>query len=156
MATEIESPKEWVKTDGIEGEHGIGQPTNPNQEPIENNPQTFKGDVSVKGDLYVKGQKITPATDELPPTTDANPGNVLKLDANKKPTWDTDESVPGTSSATAGQVLKLDAQKPPVWADDNAGMTNPMTATDDLIVGGTSGVPTRLPKGSNGDILRVN
>lgn len=30
---EIESPKEWVETEGIEGEHGIGEPTNPNQYP---------------------------------------------------------------------------------------------------------------------------
>ena len=31
-----------------------------------------------------------------------------------------------------------------------AGMTNPMTAKNDIIVGGTSGAATRLAKGANG------
>ncbi|MCC7366781.1 MAG: hypothetical protein IT306_00040, partial [Chloroflexi bacterium] len=36
------------------------------------------------------------------------------------------------------------------------GMTNPMTTQNDLIIGGTSGAPARLAKGSNGQILTVN
>ena len=35
-------------------------------------------------------------------------------------------------------------------------MTNPMTAANDLIIGGTSGAATRLAKGSNGQILGIN
>ena len=35
-------------------------------------------------------------------------------------------------------------------------MTNPMTAANDLIVGGTSGAATRLGKGSNGQFLGIN
>lgn len=34
-----------------------------------------------------------------------------------------------------------------------AGMTNPMTATGDIIVGGTSGTPDRLGKGTSGYLL---
>lgn len=34
-------------------------------------------------------------------------------------------------------------------------MNNPMTAAEDLIVGGVSGAPTALPKGSDGDVLTV-
>ena len=35
-------------------------------------------------------------------------------------------------------------------------MTNPMSATNDIIIGGAAGAPTRLAKGSNGQILNVN
>jgi len=36
------------------------------------------------------------------------------------------------------------------------GFTNPMTAKGDLIAGGTSGTPTRLPVGSDGNVLAAN
>lgn len=35
-------------------------------------------------------------------------------------------------------------------------MSNPMTTAGDIIVGGSSGTPTRLAKGSNGELLRVD
>lgn len=35
-------------------------------------------------------------------------------------------------------------------------VANPMTSEDDLIVGGTGGTPTRLGKGSDGDVLTVD
>jgi hypothetical protein len=34
-------------------------------------------------------------------------------------------------------------------------LTNPMTTSQDMIVGGADGVPTRLPKGNNGDVLSI-
>lgn len=37
-----------------------------------------------------------------------------------------------------------------------AGLTNPMTTQDDIIIGGTSGAPTRLAKGSNGYVLTID
>lgn len=36
-----------------------------------------------------------------------------------------------------------------------AGMTNPMTASGDVIVGGASGAPARLPAGTNGYVLTL-
>lgn len=39
---------------------------------------------------------------------------------------------------------------------ESAGMQNPMTAAGDIIVGGTSGAPSKLAKGSNGSLLGVN
>lgn len=36
------------------------------------------------------------------------------------------------------------------------GMTNPMTTQDDIIVGGSSGTPGRLAKGSDGQVLTVD
>lgn len=38
----------------------------------------------------------------------------------------------------------------------SSGMTNPMTAQNDIIIGGVDGVPTALPKGSNGQVLQIN
>jgi hypothetical protein len=38
----------------------------------------------------------------------------------------------------------------------NGGMANPMTAKEDLIVGGNSGIPSRLGKGTAGQVLQMN
>src|SRR5262245_27624435 len=35
-------------------------------------------------------------------------------------------------------------------------MSNPMTAPNDIIVGGAAGAPTRLPKGANNSLLAVD
>ncbi len=40
--------------------------------------------------------------------------------------------------------------------DPAAGMTNPMTAQGDIIYGSASGAPTRLAKGTAGQVLRIN
>lgn len=53
-----------------------------------------------------------------------------------------------TSHATGGS----DA----LTASDVGATTNPMTTQDDLILGGASGVPGRLAKGSDGQVLTVN
>lgn len=36
----------------------------------------------------------------------------------------------------------------------SSGMTNPMNTAGDIIIGGTSGAPTRLAKGTNGQVLK--
>lgn len=41
-------------------------------------------------------------------------------------------------------------------APQSAGMTNPMTTAGDIIVGGTSGAPERLAKGTTGYLLGAN
>jgi hypothetical protein len=41
-------------------------------------------------------------------------------------------------------------------AISSGGMTNPMTTQDDLIVGGASGAPGRLAKGTDGQVLTVD
>jgi hypothetical protein len=40
-------------------------------------------------------------------------------------------------------------------ASGGAALTNPMTAAGDMVVGGASGVPARLPAGTNGHILTL-
>lgn len=44
-----------------------------------------------------------------------------------------------------------------VWTSTTAaGMTNPMTTQDDIIVGGASGAPAQLGKGTDGQVLTVD
>jgi hypothetical protein len=49
------------------------------------------------------------------------------------------------------------AGTPGTWAQSGGGMSNPMTANQDVIVGGTSpaGTPTRIGVGANGQVLTV-
>lgn len=42
-----------------------------------------------------------------------------------------------------------------VISSSGSGMTNPMTAAGDIIYGGTSGTPTRLAKGTDGQVLTL-
>lgn len=42
------------------------------------------------------------------------------------------------------------------WAAFGGGMSNPMTTQDDIIVGGVSGAPARLAKGTDGQVLTVD
>lgn len=112
--------------DGLVDDTGIKPNGSESYNPQEK-PTVFNGRVCINGKLLINGKEPLTEENELPPTTDA----------------------------TAGQVLKLDSNKKPKWQNDAAGMTNPMTAADDLIIGGTDGVPTRLPKGTEGQILKV-
>lgn len=63
-------------------------------------------------------------------------------------------------SASAVPVLTVDATGRITSASTASisagGMTNPMTTAGDLIYGGTSGTPTRLPIGTAGQVLKVN
>lgn len=57
------------------------------------------------------------------------------------------------SSAGSTKFLREDAS----WATPSGtGMSNPMTTQDDIIVGGASGTPTRLAKGSDSQVLTVD
>lgn len=60
------------------------------------------------------------------------------------------------SCTTHGKVYRDDGT---TWIDfivlPSAGMTNPMTTSGDTIYGGASGVPTRLAKGSDGQVLTL-
>jgi hypothetical protein len=57
----------------------------------------------------------------------------------------------GRSSATSGQVLTADGSGGASWQTPiSGGMTNPMTTKGDIIVGGSSGTPSRLAIGTSG------
>lgn len=63
------------------------------------------------------------------------------------------------TGGTAGQVLaKVDATDyNSAWVDTatGSGLTNPMTTAGDIIIGGVAGAPTRLAKGTNGQVLTM-
>lgn len=48
------------------------------------------------------------------------------------------------------------AGSPGTWAQSAGGMSNPMTTNQDIIVGGSAGVPARLGVGANGQVLSVS
>ena len=60
-----------------------------------------------------------------------------------------------SDNATQGEVLMADGSGGAEWSEIEAGIENPMTAKDDLIIGGTDGAPARLAKGTNGQVLQV-
>lgn len=67
--------------------------------------------------------------------------------------------IPGTlyPDASLSIIYQSDGTTWNVWADlANGGMTNPMSAQDDLIIGGAAGAPSRLGKGSDGQVLTVD
>ena len=75
-------------------------------------------------DLLVKedgGITVSANPQELPNTADASAGQVLKLDAQKKPVWGDEAELPDTASASQGNALLLDAEKKPVWGAVSGG-----------------------------------
>lgn len=59
-----------------------------------------------------------------------------------------------SGASTSGKVLTANGSGGATWSDPT-GMTNPMTTAGDIIVGGSSGTPNRLAKGSNGQVLKM-
>lgn len=53
------------------------------------------------------------------------------------------------------QWICTGAGTPGTWTQSSSGMANPMTTNQDVIVGGTSGTPTRLGVGANGQVLAI-
>lgn len=66
----------------------------------------------------------------------------------------TDKNIPVPTSNDSGKVIKVNASGEYELSTDSSGMSNPMTTQGDLIVGGTSGNPERLGKGTTGQILK--
>ena len=61
------------------------------------------------------------------------------------------------TSGIGGQVLTLTSVGNITWQTPTTGtMANPMTAPNDIIIGGLSGIPTRLGVGVDGQVLSVN
>jgi hypothetical protein len=58
-----------------------------------------------------------------------------------------------STAPTDGQVLTYDTTNGWQPEDAGSGMTNPMTTAGDVIYGGASGAPTRLAKGTAGQVL---
>lgn len=67
-----------------------------------------------------------------------------------------DGAVIGPASATSGNLAVFSGTGGKLLADGGAPLANTMTTQDDLIVGGVAGAPSRLGKGSDGQVLTVN
>lgn len=89
-----------------------------------------------------KGQVIQPK--DLEKTMDELNGAVDKTKLYPTPT-----------NADKLKYLKVDADGNLIFDDVPEGFENPMTTADDIIVGGASGTPTRLAKGTQGQVLKV-
>ena len=60
------------------------------------------------------------------------------------------------SSSDAGKVPTVNSSGTGYELATQAGMANPMTTAGDIIYGGSSGTPTRLAKGTAGQVLKMN
>ena len=115
------------------------------------NPMTTAGDIIVGGE--------SGAATRL---GKGNNGDVLKI-KNGAVAWDEPDTqtVEGTdvksTGETNGKVLTANGSGGATWETPaSGGMTNPMSNTGDIIVGGVDGDPTALPKGANGKVLGVS
>lgn len=68
----------------------------------------------------------------------------------------TDKAVPIPQTSDSGKVITVTASGEYALQLPSSGMTNPMTTAGDIIYGGTSGTPTRLAKGTAGQVLTMN
>lgn len=79
------------------------------------------------------------------------------IDSEELAESESGSNLPDATEASVGDVLTLDSSKEASWATPAApGMSNPMSAAGDIIVGGESGAASRLAKGSAGQILTMN
>ena len=58
--------------------------------------------------------------------------------------------------ATASATTLATSESIKAYVDANAGMSNPMTTAEDIIVAGASGTPARLSVGTEGQVLSVS
>tara|TARA_R110001592_G_scaffold111372_5_gene308448 strand:- start:993 stop:1736 length:744 start_codon:yes stop_codon:yes gene_type:complete len=72
------------------------------------------------------------------------------------PVWAIPYVPENTTDPAAGLNLSLFRIDEALSEVQLTGMTNPMTAASDLIVGGVDGAPERLPKGGGLQVLRMN
>lgn len=91
--------------------------------------------------------------------TVSRPVNTLVqfYDADGDDTLRTYRLETGTDAESSPTVIRPDdydgTTNQKIWKIKESGLANPMTSPGDIIYGGTSGVATRLPKGSVGAVL---
>jgi hypothetical protein len=95
--------------------------------------------------------------DAVPTVTRALNTLVQFYDADGDDTLRTYRLESGTDAESSPDVIRPDdydgTTNQKVWKIKQSGLTNPMITAGDVIYGGASGTPTRLPKGSVGDVL---
>src|SRR5690554_4476598 len=96
---------------------------------------------------YIVAEQATGAVSVS--TSDTNWNNAADY-------WRLYSVVTGTATVTSWTDVRAPAQYQGGGSGGGGGgMTNPMTDENDLIVGGAAGLPTRLPVGAEGQVLKV-
>ena len=93
-------------------------------------------------------------------TQDSTGGRTVAFPSSVK--WTNGPVALNTAPGTTTILSFLTVDKGVNWfgfaapaTGSNTSLTNPMTSAGDLIVGGTNGVPSRLPKGPDGTVLTM-
>lgn len=112
-------------------------------------------DVALRVRSTTRGRSVVAGRKRM--SAAATQGHLYVPDMDGAPT-----GVPSVEDDTLAVQFRADG----IWAFNRATgswvrlgtsnpMSNPMTATGDLIYAGTGGAPTRLPKGSDGQVLKL-
>lgn len=97
-------------------------------------------------------QLITPQNDAGTPTANQSFYDPVMVGDTGSGGLAGNVPAPPAGSAAAGKFLKADG----TFAVPPGAFTNPMTTEGDLIYGGASGAPTRLPGGTAGQLLSTD
>lgn len=146
----------------------------PTREEVLSNPMTSYGDIIVAVDegaptrLAAGGDlQVLTSIDGMPQWRDAQvgggggPGGGMEnpMLASQDIIVGGDNGAPvRLPKGTNGYVLQISVDGLIVWgpqASGGGGMDNPMSSAGDIIYGGASGVPTRLAKGTDGQVLKL-
>ena len=113
-------------------------------------PSWMSNPLTAVGDLLVGGAAGAPSRFAM-----GSNGQMLTV-AGGALTWaGIPLGIPAYSAANNGQALQVVAGVPTWMTLSGTGMPNPMTTAGDLILGGASGNPGRLAKGTDGQVLTM-
>jgi hypothetical protein len=108
--------------------------------------------------VKVNGSVVTPPASETSETSSAwSYAGVLRTEVQHLAAGDTLQlwSAYSGGGGTVSFALSMVEVADSLTSGGSSGMTNPMTAAQDLIVGGTAGAPGRLGVGTSGQVLAV-
>lgn len=103
------------------------------------------------------GSGTAAARPVAPVLTTGSIGIYYATDTGATSVWDGSSwhSIGGGGSVAWGSITGSLSSQSDLNTALNSKMTNPMTTADDMIIGGSSGIPARLAVGSNGQVLTV-
>lgn len=156
-----------------DGTHWAKPDLGPTREEVLLNPMTTVGDIIIAGDdgspirLPAGGNKqVLTSEDGVPKWKDPEVSGGGGGSGMTNPMAAEGDLIVGGASGvaqrlgvgTAGQVLKV-VDGIPQWGNESGGggggMDNPMTTAGDIIVADAGGVPMRLGKGGDGQVLKM-
>lgn len=100
-------------------------------------------------------------TDTIVSTLKINRGTYANIQSNLSSIGEneliitTDKGTPVPTASDSGKVISVNSSGEYELITPSSGMTNPMTTEGDIIYGASSGTPTRLAKGTQGQVLTM-